>query len=359
MADFVLEPAGVGELTGHDNLLQSEFWARIKSDAGQTPRRFTISSPSGRIKSALSGREFDRAPLLVLYRGLPMGQSFGYVPLGPDVDVRPEHRREFLNWVGQELARAAPDNCVFIRFDLPWRVANPGERQQALAAPFVKSPVDVQVPDTVELDLSPGMDSVLAGMKSKTRYNIRLSERKGVRVREGTREDLDLWYSMAEETAVRDGITLRSSGFFRGLYDAGQADADVSVRLFIAEVEGDAVAAIITSSCGTRCIYHFGASRNSRRNFMPTYALQWRAIRLAHESGCTAYDLLGIPPSDDPEHPMHGLYRVKTGFGGAIVHRAGCWDLPLKQVTYRAFRRIEGARKFYFGTLRKRIVRRS
>ena len=90
---------------------------------------------------------------------------------------------------------------------------------------------------------------------------------------------------------------------------------------------------------------------------MPTYALQWRGIQEAKALGCTTYDLLGIPPTDDPGHPMHGLFRVKTGFGGEIVHRAGCIDAPLRPLLYHGFRIAEMTRKLYYGKVRKLLTR--
>ena len=76
---------------------------------------------------------------------------------------------------------------------------------------------------------------------------------------------------------------------------------------------------------------------------MPTYLLQWEAVRAALSAGCLSYDFFGIPPADDPDHPMHGLYRFKTGFGGMILHRPGCWDYPYKKTAYTAFSGLEKA----------------
>ena len=89
---------------------------------------------------------------------------------------------------------------------------------------------------------------------------------------------------------------------------------------------------------------------------MFTYALQWRAMEFARECGCTGYDLYGIPATDDPELPMHGLYRFKTGFGGRIVHRYGCYDAVLRPVLYAALRAAERARYAYFKSIRRKIT---
>jgi lipid II:glycine glycyltransferase (peptidoglycan interpeptide bridge formation enzyme) len=90
---------------------------------------------------------------------------------------------------------------------------------------------------------------------------------------------------------------------------------------------------------------------------MPNYALQWRAIEDAVGSGCAWYDMFGIPPADDPSHPMHGLYRFKTGFGGSIVHRLGAWDAPVRPLAAGLFRLAERGRDVYFHRLRGRHAR--
>ncbi len=360
MQGFWLEPAILDALESQDNLLQSAYWADVKTRHGNRALSFVVTSDHGPIESALSGLEYIILPLLVLIRKLPGPgeKSFAYVPHGPDIALPNKERHDFLEWMTGELAPHLPPGCVFLRCDLPWEVGGPAERNSALTPPFRRAAVDVQVPDTVIVALQGGEDEILSRMKSKTRYNIRLSGRKGVAVRKGDIDDLDLWYELARETAGRDRITLHAKGYFETLFEEAQDRRETSVSLFIAEVEGDALAAIIVTIHGRRGTYHFGASRTEGRNFMPTYALQWEAIKYAKAAGCTAYDLLGIPPTDDPKHPLHGLYRVKTGFGGETVHRAGCWDFPLEPAAYRAFRLAESARNFYLKKLRRKLSRK-
>ena len=357
MRVYALETARRGDLDDHDNLLQSDFWADLKAASGLRTERFKITAEGSQLRSALSGREAEAAPLLVLLRRLPMGLCFAYVPHGPDIVISSGEEGAFLTWLTAALAPKLPANCAFIRYDLPWPITSFRDRAATPSGSFQRSPVDVQVPDTVEVDLSVNTDAILAAMKSKTRYNIRLAERKGVVVREGGADDMELWYDMARETAGRDGITLRGKSFFRTLFETAGRENSARVQLLVAEAENEPVAAIIITMQGSRCIYHYGASRSSKRNFMPTYALQWSGMLAAKAHGCTTYDLLGIPPTDDPGHPMHGLFRVKTGFGGRIVHRAGCVDAPLKPLIYHGFRIAELTRKLYYGKVRRLAFR--
>jgi len=87
--------------------------------------------------------------------------------------------------------------------------------------------------------------------------------------------------------------------------------------------------------------YLYGASASDARNLMATYAIQWEAMQRAKRKGCVEYDLFGIAPNPNPTHPLHGLYRFKSGFGGQMLHRMGCWDYPLKQDEYEAYRSVE------------------
>ena len=148
---------------------------------------------------------------------------------------------------------------------------------------------------------------------------------------------LDDFYKLYKETAARDGIALHSKKYYGNLLLLAQKNGK-NVRVYLACHEGDVLAGIITYFSEKEGVYLYGASSNIKRNLMPAYSLQWRAIRDARLSGCKTYDFYGIPPVEDPNHPMYGLYRFKTGFGGVIVHRAGSFDFPVKRILYQEVR---------------------
>ena len=193
-------------------------------------------------------------------------------------------------------------------------------------------------------------------MKPKTRYNIKLAERRGVRVLEDEGGRLADWYGLYRETSRRDRITVHSLPYYRTLFDLARVygEGAPSLRLLLAEVRGELVAGIIVAMHRGRATYLYGASSDRHRNAMPNYALQWRAIELARESGCESYDFFGIPPSADPDHPMAGLYQFKTGFGGRILNRYGCYDVVLRPLVYAAYSGAERLRQLYYKRLRKR-----
>ena len=339
-----VRPAGLEALAVNQGLLQSPFWARFRAQMGWEALAFDCRA---------GGQGFA---LLVLVRSLPLGQRLAYVPHGPEA-AEPADWEAFL----LELARALKPHlagCLFLRFDLPWsiRCRESLSYHPSAGRLLRKAPMDIQPPSTVILELGHAEESLLAAMKAKTRYNIKLAAKKGVVVEEGGLADLAAWYELYRETARRDRITLHAFDYYRGQFElASSPGGSVSLRLLLARHQGDLLAGIILALKGQAAWYLYGASADRKRNLMPAYALQWEAIRMARRAGCLSYDLFGIPPADDPAHPMHGLYRFKTGFGGRILHRLGCWDAPFRPSGYLAYRLGERGRQWYYRRLRKNL----
>jgi lipid II:glycine glycyltransferase (peptidoglycan interpeptide bridge formation enzyme) len=344
------------------SFLQSEFWGAFKAEHGWKPLSFDLELSGGTSR------------LLVLVRGLPAGFCFAYVPHGPELTIPEADRASFLAELAEGLRPYLPKRCLFVRFDPPWyEIEEPAAEDSpavkaepirpVLGKPLVRAAADVQPPDTVLVDLSRDEDLILAAMKSKWRYNIRLAEKKGVLVEERGGDAVGEFYALYRVTSERDRIALHPESYYRRLFElagerrAAGAAGNPDIRLWVARHEGQALSAIVTLFRGDRAVYLYGASSDEKRNLMPAYALQWAAMRAAKAAGCREYDLFGIPPTDDPMHPMAGLYRFKTGFGGAIAHRAGSWDYPMSGHAYALFRFAEAARSWYFKDFKKRLKR--
>lgn len=327
--------------------MQSRFWARFKARFGWAPIEFELEG----------GRR-----LSVLVRRLPAGFCFAYVPRGPETPESEAADGDYLTSVARAVAPRLPPRCLFLRFDPGWR--SPAEIPRPSYGPPLRKAADVQPPDTVILSLAGGEDELLAGMKPKWRYNIRLAAKRGVVVTEEGAAALDAFYELYKATSKRDGIALHPLSYYRALFDeaaapvrAADGEPEPALKLWVARHEGEAIASIITLFYGDEAVYLYGASSDEKRSLMPAYALQWEAIRAAKEAGCSSYDFFGIPPDDDPSHPMHGLYRFKTGFGGDVVRYPGAWDYPLHGPAYGAFRLAEGARLFWHKKIKKTVVR--
>jgi lipid II:glycine glycyltransferase (peptidoglycan interpeptide bridge formation enzyme) len=180
------------------------------------------------------------------------------------------------------------------------------------------------------------LDDVFTGFNQEWRRNIRKAEKAGVTVREGTAEDLPAFHVAYVETAARDRFTPRPLAYFERMWRAMRAEDPARLRLFLAEHNGDVLAATTLVTVGTHAWYSYGASTTAGRDLRPSNAVQWAMITAAHASGAHVYDLRGISPTLDPSHPLFGLIRFKLGTGGQVAEYVGEFDLPLNAVLHRA-----------------------
>jgi peptidoglycan pentaglycine glycine transferase (the first glycine) len=196
----------------------------------------------------------------------------------------------------------------------------------------------VQFRNTVLLDIRPEEEALLSAMKQKTRYNIRLAQKRGVTVRPGSAGDLPQLARMYAETAARDGFVIRSEEYYLDVWGAmlraGRAQP------LIAEVDGLPVSALILFHFAGRGWYFYGMSRSMHREKMPNHLLQWEAIRWLRARGCTDYDLWGAPDEFAENDPMWGVFQFKLGFGGEVMRSAGAWDYPASPARYAVYHHL-------------------
>jgi len=192
------------------------------------------------------------------------------------------------------------------------------------------------------LDISPDAEAILAGMKSKTRYNVRLAERKGVEVAEGTPADLDAFYRLYQETAIRDDFFIQPCDFYRRMFtlfsDSGR------FCLLLARYKKELIAAVTLVVQGNTCWYVHGGSGNQHRNLMATYLLQWRAMLWAKTQQCALYDFRAVPDVLQEDQDMYGVYRFKEGFGGYHYTTLPTYAMPYEQGLYRVSQGLFAAR---------------
>ena len=339
-------------LDGNDELLQSGYWAFFKQAFGWQAHPFEVSVGEARFG------------LLVLTRRLLRLFAIAYVPFGPGFDPwvgGKVSRGELLARLAAALRPHLPMTSLFIRYDLPWAKTGESPLLRRRGGRVRKSDDDMQPASTVLVDIRPPEERILAAMKSKTRYNARLAAKKGIRIVEAGEEDFEAWYALYRETSARDRIAIHAPAYYRGLFARAReyrGEAPV-VKLLLARHEGELLAGNIVVFWKRTALYLTGASSNEKRNLMPTYALQWEAMRMAKAAGCETYDMCGAPPAPDPDHPMHGLYQFKTGFSETILERWGSWDAPFRPLLFTLYRAAEAARMSWHRGLKKRLRRRS
>ena len=314
--------------------LQSWAWGAFKSRWGWEMQPLLLTVGESRWE--------PQAAAMVLKRKLPrLPYCILYVPKGPILNYNDGDLRQRVLAELEKVARR--ERAIFIKIDpdvvKSWGLES--ERPSPIGRQFTQelqargwrfSADQIQFCNTVELALGRPEEELLAAMKSKTRYNIRLAGRKDVVVRLGTPTDFATIAEMYRETAVRDGFTIRPLDYYldawNSFYQAGMAQP------FLAEYEGHPLAALVLVRFGNRAIYMYGASTNEERNRMPTYLLQWEAIRWAQAQGCEVYDFWGAPDEFVESDRMWGVWRFKEGFTGQVVRHIGAWDYVERPFLY-------------------------
>ncbi|MBN1310067.1 MAG: peptidoglycan bridge formation glycyltransferase FemA/FemB family protein [Anaerolineae bacterium] len=274
-----------------------------------------------------------------------------YVPKGPALDYTdPSLRAAVLDDLKRHVHQ---QDAIFLKIDpdvvtgvgvpgAPDAFDDPTGLQIAAewqAAGLRLSHDQVQFRNSIVIDLRRSEDELMAAMKQKTRYNVRLADKRGVATRLGTLDDLALLYRLYAETARRDGFVIRPLTYYRQAWvsfmQAGLAQP------IIAEYKGEAIAHVIIFGLGKRAWYIYGASADEERKHMPTYLLQWEAISWAKAQGMAVYDLWGAPDDfKDENDPLAGVFRFKEGFGGVVARRIGAWDYAAKPLLYTAYTRV-------------------
>lgn len=314
------------------DVLQCMEWGELKSRTGWQP--YTLALMDG-----------DRilAGAMALKRPAPLGRSLIYCPRGPVVDADDPALCGPLMDALREFARK--HRAILLKIDPPvsGQPAAAALRDAGLRPAPVRDEGFGGTQPRAVMKTAPLEDdeTLLMRFRSKTRYNTRLAERKGVEVTgETTREDLAEFYALLQETAVRDGFSVRDFQYFTDLWDC-IIDRGLG-RLFLARHEGKLLGGAINFILGRQCWYVYGASSSEFRKLMPNYLLQWRMMQWARDEGCEVYDFRGVA-LDRPGAGQHlaGLRRFKAGFAAEYVEYIGEWDLPLSALLYGAFYLLE------------------
>jgi len=340
------------------HFLQTIEWGQVKAKYGWEPfyaiwteNRFLI------VKDTLSLPEKCVAAALILKKqiirsGFAARLSILYSPKGPLLDWTNESLRSRVLNDLQTFAKN--QGAIFIKCDpdfvLGTGIAVKDGGAEAKNGQVVISDLkqrgwryssdQIQFKNSVLIDLNPSEDEMLARMKQKTRYNVRLAEKKGVELRIGTLDDLEMLYKMYAETSVRDGFVIRDIEYYKTVWTLFLNSTEPSCEPIIAELNGEAVAAIFVFYFAGRAYYVYGMSRNVHRDKMPTYLLQWEAMKRAKKKGCSKYDLWGAPDVFDESDSMWGVYRFKEGLGGEVVRTIGAYDFAPNPLWYTVYSEI-------------------
>jgi lipid II:glycine glycyltransferase (peptidoglycan interpeptide bridge formation enzyme) len=296
------------------HVLQSWEWGQFKSRWDWSPR-YLINEES-------------TAAALVLRRTFsPLKLNVLYVPKGPALDYSDGKLVDQV--LGDLAAIARRDRAIFVKIDPDLKQS---DRSILLDRGWRYSAEQIQFRNTMLIDLTRNEDELLAAMKPKTRYNVRLAQKKGVEVRLGDLSDLDLLYQLYAATAQRDGFIIRPIAYYRDAWgsfiQAGLAQP------LIAVVGQEAVAGLILFRFADRAWYMYGMSSSLHREKMPNHLLQWEAMRWAKAQGCAVYDLWGAPDELNENDSMWGVYKFKEGLGAEFAPHVGAHDFVVSPFGY-------------------------
>jgi lipid II:glycine glycyltransferase (peptidoglycan interpeptide bridge formation enzyme) len=349
---------------------QTAFWSEVKRKLGLNTAAIDFKVIKNEINSNYRDNNSTNADMLIIIRKSDRNSSIAYVPYGPEIEPEEQKQGIFLEELSEILRSFLPSDCIMVRYDLAWEsywakepdffavdgtwLGPPEKSSQEIRFNFntvnwnFRKTFSNNLPsNTIYIDLTKGKDDILRSMKPKTRYNINLSRKKGVTVRIAGIKELETWYRLYRETSARNHFYLHDIDYFRTILsvDANKTQSPANVLLLIAETNSKPLASMFLVVSGNRGTYLYGASSSESRNMMANYALQWKAMNIAREMGCSEYDMFGVAPAPDPAHPLYGLYRFKSGFGGEMFHALGCWDYPFDQEKYNAYSSLELTQK--------------
>jgi lipid II:glycine glycyltransferase (peptidoglycan interpeptide bridge formation enzyme) len=308
------------------HILQTSAWGLFKQNHGWYPKYLLT----------------DDAGAQVLFRRLPFGLTFGYIPKGPVGK----------NWekiITEAISLCQQENA-FVLYIEPDMWENEDRSCSLLSKDFNPSPISIQPRRTMVLSLIGREEEWLNKMKQKTRYNIRLARKKEVVIKRSN--DIKLFNDLIKVTGSRDKFGVHTAQYYEDVFELFSKNQDCV--LLIAKYKKTPLAGIMVFARGERAWYFYGASNNLERNRMPTYLLQWEAMRWAASRGCTEYDLWGIP-DEEPDtlekdfmsrsDGLWGVYRFKRGFGGEIKRTAGVYQKVINKPFYTAYSMLMKIRK--------------
>ncbi len=304
------------------SLLQSYSWGEVQARAGWRTHRCLVRTSSGQL------------PLTVLAASVGVGAVRRlYVPRGPalaadDLDgfAAVESR---LRRLGRQL------RAWSVELEVPWEAQQIPAHHPWLSWRQARSR---QPRATVVVDVRPDDATILASFHSKTRYNIRLAQRREVSVSVAGLAEL---LPAIQATEARQHIHLPQRRHLEVVLDRLAGSSCV----LAARVEGEVVAALLLVWFGGQAIYLYGGATGRHKERMPNYLLHWEAIRRARELGCHSYDLWGVPETDAPDHPWHGLAQFKLGFGGRRILLAGSRAMDLRPLGGAVVSAVDGVRR--------------
>lgn len=303
--------------------MQSSWWADFQLSRGRG--HFGVVIRDG--DEILGGAQ-------VITHVAASGAAYYYVPEGPVLPEDPEDAAQVfetvLDFIDQRRKRER-QTVSHLRIEPRW------EQLPSFIEGFRHRRGWTEPRTTLYIDLSPAEDLILAGMKSKGRYNINLARRHGVAiVEDASPQGVEDFLSIYSATIVRHGLEAKDNDYFRALIPRLAVLQAGSV--FFAEYRGCRIAAVLVVYFGLRATYFYGGSLDLHREVMAPYLLHFEVMRHAKALGCLWYDTYGIAPLSQPDHKWAKISAFKRKLGGTDFTFVPSMDYIYDPVKYSARR---------------------
>jgi len=337
-------------LENNGSFLQSYEWGEFQERACRRVFRFKCCGPP-----SSAGADFGEAmQAQFIEMPLPLGKKYWHAQRGPvmsRITKGQDFKEKIKNLIGEIKEKKCPGR-IFFRLGLEWE-SGQGIEKVLLKLGFKQLPYDIEPSQTLILDITKSEEELLAQMHEKWRYNIRLAERKGVKVKFVISDITNFEYYFNEfyqlvdkGTSERKNIKHHPKDYYKKQLEINSED--IKFELFVAEYECKIIAANIVVLFGNRATYLHGATSSEHREVMAPHLLQWEQIKEAKKRGCSEYDFWGIVnehTKDKRGQSWEGFTRFKKGFGGREVNYIGYWDYPLNKLWYFLYRLVQMARR--------------
>jgi len=331
--------------------LQSVYWKKFQESVGRKTYDISASDENGEPLVCAS----------IITHSLPIAGRYFYIPRGPVIEkskiqnpnVKQNPKSKIQIFFNELIDLAGKNNIGWIRIE-----PDSEEKLKLIQdnlpknLKIQKSSVDMQPREILVMGISKSEDEILAGMKQKTRYNIRLSQKRGVSVKvisnfqfPISKQYIEKFLELVKITAKRDGITAHPENYYRQMLEAVPFEI---LKLYVAEYEGKIIASNLVLFFGRMATYMHGASNNEHRNLMAPYLLQWQQIVDAKKTGCEKYDFGGVK-TGTVENSWAGITKFKTGFAPNInpIQFPGCYDIIVKPGKYNLYRVLQKIKRIF------------
>ena len=334
------------------SFLQSWSWGKFQESLGKKVWRLSI----------IENNEISLAALIIK-QDLPFGWSYLYCPKGPLINPKsqiPLRRQssalysyvatkesygasatnpKLIKLFFKEIKKLAEkEKTVFLRID-PAINSSLSLCKEKLSGIFYPTK-PIQPQHSLILDITKSEEEILAQMKQKTRYNIRLAEKKGVKIKkisQPNNQEIQTLWDLLIKTSKRDRFRTHPQKYYQKMFEA--LNQKSMLKLFFAEYQKKVITANIVVFFSDKAVYLHGASSNENRNVMAPYLLQWEQIKEAKRLSCQSYDFWGIEKQPAAaQSAWAGITKFKKGFGGEEISYPESWDFIFNLVRYWIYR---------------------